>query len=163
MKIIFLDVDGVLNSYNYILDEELNNDLIKNLKKILDNTDAKIVLSSAWRLSKEYTNQLKRRLKLLGINESIIISQTPSLEYNYIGFNQNKSKNYLARQRYYEIKHWIDMRYLCEDNDTWIAIDDLDLNPYLSSQNFVHTDPYKGLEESYVDKCINLLNRIDVR
>lgn len=54
MKLIFLDIDGVLNYEGY---ERLTRSgtrfvdpiLIKRLKKIIDCTGAKVVLSSTWR------------------------------------------------------------------------------------------------------------------
>jgi HAD domain in Swiss Army Knife RNA repair proteins len=53
MKIIFLDIDGVLNSdktpnprkFPYIVDKKL----LRRLKKLLKRTNAKVVLSSSWR------------------------------------------------------------------------------------------------------------------
>ena len=55
MKVIFLDVDGVLNSqqlFEKCEDDQLisvDEDNIKNLKTIVDATGAMIVLSSSWR------------------------------------------------------------------------------------------------------------------
>ena len=53
MKVIFLDIDGVLNSKNtpnprklpYIVDRRL----LARFKRLLDRTGAKVVLSSTWR------------------------------------------------------------------------------------------------------------------
>jgi hypothetical protein len=53
MKVIFLDIDGVLNcdktpnprKFPYIVDKKL----LTRLKKLLDRTGAKVVLSSTWR------------------------------------------------------------------------------------------------------------------
>jgi hypothetical protein len=56
MKILFLDIDGVLN-HRYTRYENDNTvfpidmSLVLRLKKIIEATDAKIVLSSTWRLS----------------------------------------------------------------------------------------------------------------
>jgi hypothetical protein len=55
MKIIFLDIDGVI-CVNWIdqIDEfghGFNNDYVKNLQTIIEKTDAKIVISSTWRKS----------------------------------------------------------------------------------------------------------------
>lgn len=63
MKIIFLDIDGVLNSneyYNSLSNEEkhgyeydIDIEKVKLLKEIVDATDAEIVLSSTWRMLRE--------------------------------------------------------------------------------------------------------------
>lgn len=54
MKIIFLDIDGVLNVIPQGRDEygaTFHQHFIDNLKLIIDQTDAKIVVSSSWRKS----------------------------------------------------------------------------------------------------------------
>jgi hypothetical protein len=58
MKIIFLDIDGVLNSMEFIQHQEktiddnlgyIDEQAIKRLAKIVQATQAQIVLSSSWR------------------------------------------------------------------------------------------------------------------
>lgn len=61
MKIIFLDIDGVLNTIETfinrkkeyketgILNVEIDEFRVQYLKQIIKETDAKIVLSSSWR------------------------------------------------------------------------------------------------------------------
>lgn len=58
MKVIFLDVDGVLNSrktFNETVDfsgcNPIGDDHLEHLKKVISATDAKIVVTSTWRLS----------------------------------------------------------------------------------------------------------------
>src|SRR5436190_23171846 len=54
LKVIFLDIDGVLNcdatpnprKFPYVVDRKL----LARLKKLLDRTGAKVVLTSTWRL-----------------------------------------------------------------------------------------------------------------
>jgi hypothetical protein len=54
MKVIFLDIDGVLNcaktknprKFPYVVDRRL----LRRLTRLLDRTGAKVVLSSSWRL-----------------------------------------------------------------------------------------------------------------
>jgi Swiss Army Knife RNA repair-like protein len=54
MKVLFLDIDGVLNCsttrnprhFPYVVDQRL----LARLQKLLDRTGAKVVLSSTWRL-----------------------------------------------------------------------------------------------------------------
>ena len=66
MRIIFLDIDGVLNSEEWFDSEEyisnkyieingmscnneINEEFVKNLKDIVEHTGAEIVLCSTWR------------------------------------------------------------------------------------------------------------------
>ena len=57
MKVIFLDVDGVLNDQNLIFEKfktkeiEISKDKLLLLKKIITSSnDIKVVLSSSWRI-----------------------------------------------------------------------------------------------------------------
>ena len=66
MKVIFLDVDGVLNTSKTFIerkekhdktgiwDLEIDEFRVEYLKQIIDATDAKVVLSSAWK--KDFEN-----------------------------------------------------------------------------------------------------------
>lgn len=46
MKVIFLDIDGVLNTNS---DREISNDKLKLLSELVSKTGANVVLSSSWR------------------------------------------------------------------------------------------------------------------
>lgn len=95
MKLIFLDVDGVLNSEEYIVKEHdrLGHEIyvktylqqggipfdpkcLKFLKYIIDKTNALICVSSTWRLSKD---QRERLNMALGNYANRIIGYTPYL------------------------------------------------------------------------------------
>ena len=95
MKLIFLDVDGVLNSQDYIVKEHdrlgheayarvyLNQGgtpfdpkCVNFFKYIIDKTDALIRVSSTWRLSKD---QRERLNMALGNYANRIIGYTPYL------------------------------------------------------------------------------------
>lgn len=96
MKVIFLDIDGVLNSDEYFdkiknldiqgIEQEIDIEKIKLLKKAINETGAKVVLSSSWR----YTRN-GQQLKELLSNYEIYVDSTP--------FIQNK--------RGLEIKKWL--------------------------------------------------------
>ncbi len=56
MKVIFLDVDGVLNSMDYLEENyydyrkhPINRKCVERLARIVKKTDARLVLSSSWR------------------------------------------------------------------------------------------------------------------
>ena len=96
MKVIFLDIDGVLNSDEYFdkikkldikgIEGMIDVEKIKLLKKAIDETGAKVVLISSWRFT---TNA--QSLKVLLANYEIHVDSTP--------FIQNK--------RGLEVKKWL--------------------------------------------------------
>jgi len=63
-KVIFLDYDGVLNSYDTIPDKEkgmifsLHRPLVANLNILVERTGAKIVVSSSWRKGAKWKEHL---------------------------------------------------------------------------------------------------------
>lgn len=92
MKAIFLDIDGVLNSdehtafiksfvtYNNNMIEPFDDECLYNLKYIVDETDAKIIITSIWRLFPEYLNLLMNKLEEYGLDKNVI-SLTISNKY----------------------------------------------------------------------------------
>jgi len=91
LKIIFLDVDGVLNTNRYSKEQiQKNNGRFKfemifnfdprameNLKEIVDSTNAYIVISSTWRLGHddeedEYWTNLIKNLKEYDLDKKVI-------------------------------------------------------------------------------------------
>ena len=60
MKVIFLDVDGVLNSNDWLennrvrKENSVNPEKVKLLAEIVQNTNAEVVLSSTWRYIPEH-------------------------------------------------------------------------------------------------------------
>lgn len=110
MKVIFLDIDGVLNSDEYFekirnldiqgIEQEIDIEKIKLLKKAINETGAKVVLSSSWR----YTRNGQQLKELLSKYE-ICVDSTP--------FIQNK--------RGLEIKQWLSEHQCIED---FVILDD---------------------------------------
>ena len=105
MKIIFLDIDGVLvtrdslTRWGQMQDKVrgytmLDPAPIKLLNDIIEKTGAKIVISSSWRIGRT-VEDLKKELKAGGLNTSTIIGMTPILHTG----------------RGSEINAWIDDRY----------------------------------------------------
>ena len=92
MKVIFLDVDGVLNSehcfkkehkryertHEVRVDKGLDKRFIKNLKWLVNKTGAKIVLSSSWRglVKKDKNHYLHKYLEEQGLK---IYDYTPNV------------------------------------------------------------------------------------
>ena len=107
-KIIFLDIDGVLNNYASMAESiELDSRCVILLRQIVEATDAVIVLSSTWRIlySKEV---LEGMFQVTGFPYINIIDITP---------------NHDNHSRGYEIQKWMeahpgDYTYVILDDDT---------------------------------------------
>jgi len=164
MKIIFLDIDGVINSYENIHTRTklyrknntpyqdqygmlFSEENIKYLDLIIKETNCKIVISSSWRRSG--LNNMKK----MWIDRNLpgeIIDITP------IKIKQDiltRFKGGFCRGS--EIQQWI------EDNhpETYCIVDDDD--DMLSHQNFVEINTYKGLDIKTTRKIIKILNQKD--
>ena len=63
MKVIFLDVDGVLHPYHSRPNQQFRAHCMRRLKAIIDTTGAKIVLSTSWRRTARATAAVNLQLK----------------------------------------------------------------------------------------------------
>jgi hypothetical protein len=136
MKLIFLDVDGVLNhsetpewenGTHLVIDKQC----VAELYRIIDHTNAKIVLSSTWRHTAG-----TRKFLLRHINESWIIGKT--LQMHMSEGNRN-----------HDILEWLKTVYPYtqgwnEDPITRMAILDDERDADLGDGNFFKTDFYAG-------------------
>lgn len=92
MKTIFLDIDGVLNSdehtafiksfitYGDNMIKPFDDECLYNLKYIVDETDAKIIITSIWRLFPDYLYILMNKLEEYDLDKDVI-SLTISNKY----------------------------------------------------------------------------------
>lgn len=146
MKLIFLDLDGVLVTRRVgVFDEPL----LRNLARVVEQTGATIVLSSDWRRHPAARAEARRCLRTVGLD---FIGYTPCMS------------SFIA-QRPTEIMTWKkDFRKRPEGAllNQWIAIDDRALleerhGSYLKG-HFVQTEPMRGLTEAAADECVRILN-----
>lgn len=161
MKIIFLDVDGVLNSeelchqwkekgekgYGGFFEEgdvatdenvKWGQNMVDNLKRIVDSTGAKIVISSTWR--KFFSvEKFQEMFRVYGWEDAPVIDKTQ-----------------LTRSsRGWEVNTWLNKNLRVKD---YVIIDDYP--DFYASQlsRFVETNPDVGLTSEDADKAIKILN-----
>lgn len=151
-KVIFLDVDGVLNTNSDAgtgRSDVLRPILLQRLGSIVSATSCKIVLSSSWRFHPELCTILTSAL--------VQVSKIPSDAV--IGMTGEARSGTVARAE--EIGEWLDrtMRQGRTPIASWVVIDDLPLGgvPYLAG-HFVRVDPRVGLTAKNVKSAINILN-----
>ena len=140
MKVIFLDVDGVLNSAQDGYSIRLKTDShLKLLQYIVKETGAKIVLSSSWRIGfTPASKNLMARFKEYGLE---LMDCTPELS---------------SACRGDEIRKWLnDKEYTVE---RFVILDDEANMAEFAEKNLVQTDTNAGLQKADVVRCIRWLN-----
>lgn len=84
MKVVFLDVDGVLNSEQWFQQRPtpkrftVDPKCVARVRKLCEVTDAKVVLSSSWRVRMK-VRQLVDLLSRSGLPREVMVGVTPHL------------------------------------------------------------------------------------
>jgi len=164
MNIIFLDIDGVLNTHNHLVKQVEQDgissyqaqfnfcpDSLENLKQIVEETDAKIVISSTWRISyrcdyddthRKFWKAIMKNLASIGVHKRVI-GITPSCE---------------SRIRGDEITEWLSNN----QTDNFVIIDDdsdmSDLINHLAQCNWSD-----GITKDVKDKAIEILKGVIIK
>ena len=150
MKIIFLDIDGVLNSFAYdrirkMSEGNIDESRMVLLKEITDQTEGRVVLTSSWRIhfDKDFEKcdnigkEIYRTFEKWGIT---IYDKTP------LGFCRGD-----------EIKSWLDCN---NDVESFVIIDDMVYGWGELQSRLVLTNARigRGLEEYHKNLAIQILN-----
>lgn len=153
MRLIFLDIDGVLN-HPLMTDPikkyygQVSARCVELLNQLTDETSAQLVISSTWRKDSPNLPTIEERLKELGVTGEIIGS-TPVLTQRAV-FRGN------------EIYHWmLDHKEICGTypnlfRDYVILDDDSDMLLW-QKDNFVQTDPYTGITPTTLHRAKRIL------
>lgn len=155
MKYIFLDIDGVLNSEHSL--GRLDKVYFDKLERIIDETGAKIVISSSWRTDdvKSTIDEIIETSRYYGcafpskILDNIV-GVTPKI-YVYVP----KSPHLEHVQRGIEIKDFLDNHYW----DSYVILDDDTDMIGEQFKYFVHVSSDIGLSNDNVEQAIKLLNK----
>ena len=163
MKVIFLDIDGVLNaeddfgenkpnphfSYHHGISEEKLN----RLKKIVDKTSAKIVLVSSWKVG--YEKYLKNKENEIGVYLTNKMKEA-GLEIfdTTIKYDTDKGNSRGIEIALYLIDHKEITNYIVIDDDERIDYEKFNVLPHL-----IKTSPLTGLTDVVKDKAIKELNK----
>jgi len=174
-KYLFCDVDGVLNSQDWLNSdsaqefktfqkEERCNKLwfdpnaIQLLTEIVLATECEIVISSSWRKGRT-VEQLQDIFREVGFcHPGKIIDKTDSF-YNWL-----KPRVHCPSVRGLEIRVWLETNVKMVNPDhqneyNYCIIDDDTDMLYEQRNNFVNTDPQTGLTLDNVSKVIEILNK----
>ena len=163
-KVIFLDIDGVLNTkwwytqmdrntpkdkYGYTFDPRS----VANLKKIIDETGADIVISSSWKsFGLSELEEMWQNRELPGK----LIDITPNSVSDEMLLNADLDHMELFHIRGMEIKEWLDKHG--KKVSHYVIIDDMDNFLPEQQSHFVQTDPEVGITEEDANMAIKILN-----
>ncbi len=168
--IVFLDIDGVLHSFDY--EKYLTNhnmdwfdkdgaifapDCIDALKELINVTNAKIVISSSWKDSRICKNVLfilkdiwKRR-NLSGEIIDVTPTLTPDELQSLYGIRTTR------KWKGYEIDLWLKHN---PQYQSYIIIDDQDVVLDYQKTFFIKTNGNKGLQGKDVKRAVEILCRL---
>jgi hypothetical protein len=155
-KILFLDIDGVLASTDFLSKSGgkfIDKEKVALLNK-LKPYDVEVVISSSW-----------------GYNEDTVKELTDcGLELPIIGGTEHFHSDWLCRGN--EIAKWLDDSfdeydvftgkvYIYKDSEDYeyvILDDDVDML-MCQKDNFIHVDSYESLTEEDINKAIDIFER----
>lgn len=165
-KIVFLDIDGVLNSsfWNEAHQKEISDGTlidegkIKLLAQLIKRTNAEIILHSGWRFwfDSETTPLRPESEKLVNMlaDEGLKISgMTPDLTTEEI--RRTKKFSYVKAD---EILLWLELHH---NVSGWVVLDDLALHNELVARHQVMPDPAAGLTLDNIAEAEKILERND--
>jgi len=146
MKVLFLDIDGVLNTNKDLYEHGptyINPYLIHFLKFIVLSTNASIVLSSSWRLFDEAKKIVEENLYIKKLH---LLDTTPHMIKKLSMWTPRSEEIGVWLTKHPQVKKFA------------ILDDDLDAGEgFLES--FFQTDPEVGLTIDLAEEVVNHLNR----
>lgn len=156
MKVIFLDIDGVLNCQSFFANEQrpisgpyafLDKNRLLLLHAIVSQTDAKIILSSTWKVS------LNKKLQAQDLMGTFLLD---ALNDVHLQLFDKTEQTRLPRGD--EIRRWL---FLHPEVTHFIILDDLteiDANWQELTPHLVQTDYFNGLTATLTQIAIKKLS-----
>lgn len=145
MRVLFLDVDGVLNRTGFSpqatigMRSWIEPELAARLVAILETINAKIVLSTSWRIDSSLA-ELRAELHASGIDGSWLLDMTPDLPDD---------------ERWPEIAAWMKQHDVAPA-DVVILEDFYEMGPL--TERAVMLDPATGLDEAATSAIVALFS-----
>lgn len=166
MKIIFLDVDGVLahKGYRNNTTADINPEKVKLLKQICDVTDAKIVVISSWRETRMY----QVLMNVLMEYQIPVLGEAPHIPGQFEDALYDENKAYSLEElssfklkygtgRAAEVQEWIQ----ANNPESFVILDDedWDWDKYEYDQVWIQGSWQCGLLPEHVARAIQILSK----
>lgn len=155
MKVIFLDIDGILN---YRGSEFIDTECFNNLKHIINKTNAKIVMISTWRvcMDDEYMRNYIQYQNSTLLEYKKLFLKVFSGNMRWLDIAPD-----LNEHRSDEIKLWLHQH---PEVTSFVVIDDFNVEYDVNfPNNWVRPSYYyRGLTKELANRAIEILNRTEV-
>lgn len=167
MKVIFLDIDGVLNTSKTFDDTELEIEIddfrVEFLKRIIDATDAKVVLSSSW---KNYYHKVDD--KIIPVHNNAIELNKILLKHGIKLFDIVPSCKCKADEiNMYLSSHEVSSFVIIDDDSfglmEFIGKGLIKTSNTLDGEMVIDMSCWLGLCEEQVEEAISILNNAKVK
>lgn len=166
MNVIFLDVDGVLNSFHFILNNSrdgliINESKLPILKDICNNTNSQIVLSSYWKLywgdKEEPQSELLQELLTLFKKYNIpFYGKTSNIK------KQIHNGSSIPNWKEYEIKKYLqehrEIKHFCIIDDDLTDLESL-RDYVVKTYDELTEEEYEGLNTLHKDRVKRILKK----
>lgn len=170
MNIIFLDIDGVLNTSHFALKDYKNKyggyliidrEKVKILKQICDLTNASVVLSTGWKFI------LDEDLKALDDNGKFLLEIFKEYEIPLIGKTKTIPKDLgdgrmLQYWKEYEIKDYLEkhkeVKHFCIIDDEEKGLESL-LDYLIKTKDYQAYEKDEGINIEYLDDIKKVLKK----
>ena len=157
-KVIFLDIDGVLNQDND--GPKIEECFVKRLAHVVKKTDAEIVLSSSWR--RAYTNHVNPGYPHQNKDVALLISMLDKYQLRVMDVTPDLTSGPYARPL--EIRAWLVEqgnleRFVILDDETFWAWNWLEDYLVCTTHLYESGKAVCGLTDEDAEKAIAILNR----
>lgn len=168
MRVLFLDIDGVLNTHDFCdlaLCGPIHRDKMDRLNRIIDTTGAKVVVSSAWRYlvhrGEMNLTGLGWLLRSHGLRSAALVGITREdtmVAKATAGWDGSSAWPH-DNERGKQITDWLRLSVgmVGVAVQKYAVVDDLDLGISEAGHPFVDTDGRVGITDDDADKLIGLL------
>jgi hypothetical protein len=156
VKVIFLDIDGVLNSAAFFASGphgfgDIDPGAVARLQQLLARSGAEVVISSTWRLVCSPA-ELRARLAAQGFTHDLrgCTPEVPHRAASILGA--------FHFPRCEEIRAWLAAQTVPPER--FVILDDAELEPADLAELepcFVRTDPQRGLQDEDVEAAVRIL------
>ena len=157
IKIIFLGIDGVLNCSHSKSKcggcIGIDNDKVKRLRKIIDDTGAHLVLCSSWKFEWEKVHKEDQSYVENYLDKKLWKERLKILDKT-IDKGSNRGEGIISWINHHQVTSWIVL-----DDEVFDDYEQFGIMPHLVKTEFYQ--PNGGLQSEHITMAIKILNERD--